>query len=149
MKRYLFILFMASGILYACNCVVSRDMIKCDYYVGQKFDKSHQKECLNYAKSISKDAKFAKSSWYFLLGGDIKNAKINAKKALKIGHNYAAEYLGMAYMLENDIKNAKKEFNFFKHKVKQSGYIKKDLDILKHIYSNFNDKEVLKILHMQ
>ena len=149
MKRYLFILFMASGILYACNCVVSRDMIKCDYYVGQKFDKSHQKECLNYAKSISKDAMFAKSSWYFLLGGDIKNAKINAKKALKIGHNYAAEYLGMAYMLENDIKNAKKEFNFFKHKVKQSGYIKKDLDILKHIYSNFNDKEVLKILHMQ
>ncbi len=146
MKKYLFILFAVSGILYACNCTIGKNMMKCDYYVGRKFDKTHQKECLSYANSINKDGMYAKAAWYFLLGGDIKNAKINAKKALKIGHHYAAEYLGMVYILENDIKNASKEFAFFKHKVKQNKYIKKDLNILKHIYGNFNDEEVLKVL---
>ncbi len=137
MNKYLSILFMVSGVLYACNCAVGRDMLRCDYYVGHKFDKSHQKECLNYANSINKDGMYAKASWYFLLGGDVKNAKINAKKALKIGHHYAAEYLGMAYLIENDTKNAKKEFSFFKNKVKKNQYIKKDLNILKHLYNNF------------
>ncbi len=146
MKRYLFTLMLISGALYACNCAIGRDMIKCDYYVGKKFDKTHQKECLDYASSINKDGMYAKASWYYLLGGDIKNAKINAKKALKIGHHYAAEYLGMVYILEHDIKSAKKEFSFFKNKVKQNQYIKKDVNILKHIYSNFNDKEVLQML---
>ncbi len=146
MKKYLFILFAVSGILYACNCTIGKNMMKCDYYVGRKFDKTHQKECLSYANSINKDGMYAKAAWYFLLGGDIKNAKINAKKALKIGHHYAAEYLGMVYILENDIKNASKEFTFFKHKVKQNKYIKKDLNILKHIYGNFNDEEVLRML---
>lgn len=146
MKRYLVVLFAVSGILYACNCAIGKNMLKCDYYVGRKFDKTHQKECLNYANSINKDGMYAKASWYFLLGGDIKNAKINAKKALKIGHHYAAEYLGMVYILENDMKNARKEFAFFKHKVKQNKYIKKDLNILKHIYGNFNDEEVLRML---
>ena len=146
MKRYLIVLFAVSGILYACNCTIGKNMMKCDYYVGRKFDKAHQKECLSYANSINKDGMYAKAAWYFLLGGDIKDAKINAKKALNIGHHYAAEYLGMVYILENDIKNARKEFSFFKHKVKQNKYIKKDLNILKHIYGDFNDEEILRML---
>jgi len=146
MKKIIAILIVASSFLYACNCTIGKNMIKCDYYVGKKFDKTHQKECLKYANSINKDGMYAKASWYYLLGGDIKNAKINAKKALKIGHHYAAEYLGIVYILENDMKNAKKEFSFFKNKIKENRYIKKDLSILKHIYSNFNDKEVLQML---
>ena len=146
MKKVIAFLIVTSSLLYACNCAIGRNMIKCDYYVGKKFDKAHRKECLDYANSIIKDGMYAKASWYYLLGGDIKNAKINAKKALKLGHHYAAEYLGMVYILEHDIKSAKKEFFFFKNRVKQTQYIKKDLNILKHIYDNFDDQKVLQML---
>ncbi len=146
MKKLLFISLVSISSIYACNCIANKNMMKCDYYVGRKFDKTHQKECLNFANSVVKDGMYAKASWYFLLGGDIKNAKINAKKALKMGHHYAAEYLGMVYILENDMKNAKKEFDFFKNRVKQHQYIRKDLNVLKHLYDNFDDKSVLQML---
>ena len=149
MKIIIAILIVASSFLYACNCTINKNMMKCDYYVGKKFDKTHQKECLSFAKSIDKDGMYAKASWYYLVGGDIKSAKTDAKKALKMGYHYASEYLGMVYLLEDDMKNAKKEFTFFKHKVKQNRYIKKDLDTLKHLYNNLNDKKISEILKIK
>ncbi len=132
----------------ACSgCAIGKNMAKCDYYVVRKHDLSYQNTCLSYAKSIDIDGMFAKASWYYLLGGDKDSAKKSATKALKIGQNYAAEYRGFVYILENDMKNARKELVFFKNRVGDIEFAKKDIKAMKNIYKNFNDKVAYKILY--
>ncbi len=130
----------------ACNCAIGRDMARCDYYVIRQHDLSHQKDCIKYADSINKNSMYAKASWYYLLGGDKKKAKENAKEALKIGHHYAAEYLGFLYAIDGDMKNAEKELKFFKEKVKNIDYAKKDIMVMHNIYKNFQYDKVYDTL---
>lgn len=131
----------------ACKgCTVGKDMARCDYYVKIKHDLSYQDRCISYAKAIDTDGMFAKASWYYLLGGDKDSAQKSASKALKIGHHYASEYSGFVFILEHDLKNAKKELTFFKQRVKNIDYVKDDIKSLKSIYKDFDDKTAYKIL---
>jgi len=132
--------------LWACNCAIGRDMVRCDYYVAKNHDLSHQKDCINYAKSIDKDSMFAKASWYYLLGGDKNSAIKSAKEALKIGHHFAGEYIGFAYLMEKNDKEAKKYLNDFKQKVKNIEYVKRDIETLKSIYKGFDSIKAYNIL---
>ncbi len=133
--------------LLACNCAIGRDMVRCDYYVVKEHDLSHQKDCVKYADSINKNSMYAKASWYYLLGGDMKKAKENAKEALKIGHHFAGEYLGFVYLIEKNSKEAKKYLNDFKQKVKNIDYVKKDIKTLKNIYKGFEATKAYNILY--
>ena len=136
--------FIATSLLYACDCTASKNMMKCDYYVGLKHDKTHQKECIDFAKIRDKNFVYGSAARYYLIGGDLKDAKEAAKKAVKIGQNYAYEYLGLAYLMEKKIEKAKKAFS--KLKIKDKKYMKKDIDILSSIYKDFNKKEAIKLL---
>ena len=132
----------------ACSsCSSGKNMAKCDYYVKQNHDLKYQKSCIAYAKAIDQDGMFAKASWYYLLGGDKDSAKKSAIKALKIGQHYAAEYMGFVYILGNDKKHAKDELRFFKQKVKDVKFAKKDIKNMKSIYKNFDDKFSYQILY--
>ena len=150
MIKLIMIAFLALVNLQAqvCNsCSIGKNMAKCDYYVMRKHDLKHQDSCVVYAKSIDSDGMFAKASWYYLLGGDKDSAKKSALEALNIGHHYAAEYLGFVYIIENDIKNAKQKLIFFKNRVKNIEFAKKDIKSIKAIYKKFDDKAVYKILY--
>ncbi len=129
------------------SCAIGKDMVKCDYYVVRKHNLKYQSNCLAYAKSIDTDGMHAKAAWYYLLGGDKESAKRCSKKALDMGQHYAAEYKGLVDIVENNIEGAKKELSFFKHKVKNADYVKKDIEALKYIYKDFNEKIAYEILY--
>jgi len=128
------------------SCTIGKDMVKCDYYVVRKHNLKYQKNCLAYAKSIDTDGMHAKAAWYYLLGGDKDSAKRCSKKALDMGQHYASEYKGLVDIVEKNIKDAKKELSFFKHKVKNVNYVKKDIEALKYIYKDFDAKVANEIL---
>ncbi len=65
---------------------------------------------------------------------------------LKLGQHYASEYSGFIYMLDGKFVEAKRSFLFFKHKVKNIDYAKKDIKTMKYIYKSFDDKKALEIL---
>ncbi len=141
-------LFSLQAAQVSCSsCAIGKDMVKCDYYVIRKHDLKYQKNCLAYAKSIDRDGMHAKAAWYYLLGGDKESAKRCSKKALDMGQHYAAEYKGLVDIAENNIEDAKKELSFFKHKVKNVDYAKKDIEALKYIYKDFNEKAAYEILY--
>lgn len=128
------------------SCTAGKEMARCDYYVARKHDLTKQQSCLAYADSIDSGGMSAKASWYYLLGGDTEKAEISAKRALKLGQHYASEYSGFIYMLNGKFTEAKRSFLFFKHKIKNIDYAKKDIKAMKHIYKNFDEKKVFKIL---
>ena len=129
------------------SCTIGKDMVKCDYYVVRKHNLKYQSNCLAYAKSIDTDGMHAKAAWYYLLGGDKDSAKRCSKKALDMGHHYAAEYKGLVDIAENNIEDAKKELRFFRNKVKNIEYVKKDIEALKYIYKDFDEKTAYEILY--
>ncbi len=144
--RYILIILVLFVQIQACNCSIGKDATKCDYYLLKLHNLKYQQNCLNYAKSIDQDGMYAKSSWYYLLGGDIKSAKSASAKALKMGSHYAAEYKGFVSILDGNMKEAKKELSFFKHKIKKIDYVKKDIETLKSIYKNFDAKTAYEAL---
>ncbi len=146
MKRF-FILFLTLGaLLYACNCKVEGEKIRCDYYVVKKHDTSKSNHCLKYAKTIYSDNMPAKASWYYLLGGDKENAKKSAKKALSIGLDFASEYLGFVYMLDKDYKNAQKQFEKLKKSVKDTDYVKRDIITMKNRFDSFDAEKASEMM---
>lgn len=146
MKKFFITAFVSSLALYACNCKFDKEKIRCDYYVYKQHDITYQKSCLAYAKNSAEAKVYDKAAEYFLLGGDIKNTKINAKKAIDLHQYYAAEYLGLANLLENKPKEAQKAFALLKQKVKNRNYIIKDIQNIAKIYKNFDEMEALKLL---
>jgi len=132
--------------LYACNCKFDKEKIRCDYYVYKMHDKSHQKNCIAYADSSAKAKVYDKAAQYYLLGGDLKNARLNANQALKMKRYYVLEYLGMIELIENHPKKAKEAFKTFKQKVKDSSYVTKDIKAISKLYPNFDELKALKML---
>jgi hypothetical protein len=132
--------------LYACNCKVEGEKIRCDYYVVKKHDLSRQKHCIKYAETIDKDNMPAKASWYYLLGGDTKKAKESANKALKIGQYFVSEYLSFVSLLEKNDKEAQKYFNELKKSVKDTEYVKRDIITMKNLYDSFDAEKASKML---
>ncbi|MFK5881356.1 MAG: hypothetical protein QM482_03995 [Sulfurospirillum sp.] len=129
------------------GCSAGKDMVKCDYYVVKQHNLTYQRSCLAYAQYIDMDGMYAKAAWYYLLGGDKQKAKKSATKALREGYHYAAEYKGFADLLVGNQKEAQKALIFFRNKVKNIDYAKRDIEIMKYIYINFDSKSVDKILY--
>ncbi len=122
----------------SCRCAASsKDLARCEYYVKEKFDLTHQKNCLDYADATI-DALPAKAAWYYILGGNTKKAKESIEKALKLNQYFALEYLAIVLAIEKDYQNARKVFEEFKKKVKKHTFVKKDLETVKKIYKNFD-----------
>ena len=146
MKK-LFLATLVFGVaLYACNCKFDKEKIRCDYYVYKMHDKSHQKNCIAYADSSAKAKVYDKAAEYYLLGGDLKNARLNANKALKMNRYYVLEYLGIIELIENHPKKAEAAFKALKQKVKESSYITKDIKAISKLYPNFDEMKALKLL---
>ncbi len=121
-----------------CGCAIaSKDMVRCDYYVKGKLDLTHQKNCIAYADATYEPLP-GKAAWYYLLGGDVNKAKESAKKALKLKQQFALEYLAIAFAIEGDYQSANNALKEFKKIVKNSDYIKKDLEDIKKIYKNLD-----------
>ncbi len=146
MKKFFITVFVLSSVLFACNCKFDKEKIKCDYYVYKNHDKSHQKNCIAYAKDSSNAKVYDKAALYYLLGGDTKNAKINAQKAIALKQYYALEYVGLADLIENKPKEAKKAFNLLNKKIKDNRYIVKDIQTIAKLYKNFDQVKALKML---
>ncbi len=146
MKKIILLTMVIFGYIYACNCKFDKEKIRCDYYVYKNHDLSHKKSCLSYAKDSEMSKVYDKAAFYYLLGGDIKKAKDNAKEAIKLGYKFANEYLGFAYLLENDTKNAKKAFKALRDSSKDINYIKRDITALKTLYSGFDIEKANEML---
>jgi len=132
--------------LFACNCKFDKEKVRCDYYVYKMHDKSHQKNCIAYADSSSKAKVYDKAAEYYLIGGDLKNARLNANKALKMDRYYVLEYLGMVELIENHPKKAQQDFKMLKQKVKNNSYVVKDIQTLSKLYPNFDEMKALELL---
>ncbi len=144
MKKVVICLLSISIFSLACDCVASKNMMKCDYYVGLKHDKTHQKDCVDFAKVREKGFVYGTAARYYLIGGDVDSAIKSAKQAVKMGENYAYEFLGLGYLLKNENEKAKKAFALLK--VNKRDYMKKDIDIIKAMYKDFDKKKALKFL---
>ena len=147
------ILFILPLILFAQNkvctkCNLNKAQMKCNYYVAKRADISKISECKFYANYLNDTKVYGKAAWYYLLSKEPKSAIEAAKRAVKMGENYAYEYMADAYLILNDKKNAKKYYKKFKDSVGNiEFFIDKSFEVLDKIYKEFNKNEALKLLN--
>jgi hypothetical protein len=116
MKKILLLILTILGSTYAADlpkcdkCSISKEYVRCGYYVEQKADLSKQDSCLIYAQSMEEGNSNGRAAWYYLVGGDFTAAIRAGESALKVGEKFAAEHIAEAYMLKGDNKKAEHYF---------------------------------------
>ena len=120
------------------KCSLNKAQMKCEFYVAKKGDISKIDECKQYANYLYKTKVYGKAAWYYLLAKKPKKAIDAGKKALKMGEDYANEYLSAAYLILQNKKEAKKHYK----RLTTHFFSSKDFAILQKIYPSFNPKEL-------
>ena len=122
-----------------CNkCALNKNQMKCEYYVAIKGDKSKAELCESYADYLDKTKVYGRAAWYYLLALKPKKAIEAAKNALKLGEEYANEYLAESYLILGDKQKAKEYYK----KLSTHFFSKKNLQTLQKLYPNFDPKEL-------
>ena len=117
-KIFISLLFLISTIhaidLKTCDkCSISKEYVKCSYYVEIKGDLSKQDSCLIFAQSMFEGNSFGRASWYYIIAGDLDKALEAGKKALEVKEYFVAEQIAEIFILKNDLENAKKYANLY------------------------------------
>lgn len=134
-------LFLLAADKVCTKCALNRAQMKCEYYVGLKGDVSEAKECRNYADYLKSTKVYGKAAWYYLLAKEPAKALEAAKRAVKMGENYAYEYMAEAQLVLQKPKEAKRSFALFEKSVGNSDFFtSKHFATLKKIYKNFDEK---------
>ncbi len=120
------------------KCSLNKAQMKCEYYVAKKGDLSRVGECKQYADYLYDTKVYGKAAWYYLLAKDPKRAIDAGKKALKMGEDYANEYLSAAYLILGDNTKAKKHYK----RLTTHFFSSKDFAILQKIYPTFDPKDL-------
>ena len=120
------------------KCSLNKSQMKCEFYVAKKGDLSKIDECKLYADYLFDTKVYGKAAWYYLLAKEPKRAIEAGKEALKMGEDYANEYLSAAYLILHDSAKAKKHYK----KLSTHYFSKRDFAILQKIYPSFNPKEL-------
>lgn len=148
MKKLLLILpLLLFGADKSCTkCNLNKSQMKCEYYLIHKGDTSKSQECAFYADYLHKTKVYGKASWYYLLALQPKKAIAAAKEAVKMGENYAYEYMGDAYLILGDEDAAKRSYQ----KLKQNGgntkfFTSQNFKILSRLYKGFDAKKAEKL----
>jgi len=116
------------------RCTAGKEKLRCDYYVGQKGEKSHQDQCRIYAEYVDVDGAHAKAARYYLLAGDPGRAMVAARKALEQGQEYGREFLAIALWIEGRRDEALEEMARFKEHVPGHDYLQRDLKEIGRLY---------------
>ena len=148
-KLFLIILplFLFAQTKVCTKCNLNKAEMKCNYYVLKKGDLSKKGECKFYADYLNKTKVYGKAAWYYLLSSEPEKAIKAAKEAVKMNENYAYEYIADAYFILGKKKEAKEYYKKFKENVGNTEFfIKRNFDILKKIYKEFDKNEALKLL---
>jgi tetratricopeptide (TPR) repeat protein len=156
MKKAVLLTLALLGSAYAADlpkcdkCSISKEYMKCGYYVEQKADLSKQDSCIIYAQSMEEGNSNGRASWYYLVGGDFKAAIKAGESALKVGEKFAAEHIAEAYMLEGDNKKAEKYFSMIgKNTPDAVLMIEKHFEILQKVYPKKFKAETANRLYKQ
>ena len=129
------------------KCSLNKSQMKCEFYVAKKGDLSKIDECKLYADYLFDTKVYGKAAWYYLLAKEPKRAIEAGKEALKMGEDYANEYIGAAYLIMNDKQKAKKYLQKFQQNIGDSRFFtSNDFAILGRIYNNFNENEAKKLM---
>ena len=120
------------------KCSLNKAQMKCEFYVAKKGDLSKIGECKLYADYLFDTKVYGKAAWYYLLAKEPKRAIEAGKEALKMGEDYAHEYLSAAYLILHDSAKAKEHYK----KLSTHYFSKRDFAILQKIYPSFNPKEL-------
>lgn len=130
------------------KCSISKEYMKCGYYVEQKADLSKQESCMIYAQSMEEGKNNGRAAWYYLVGGDFQAAIRSGENALKVGEKFAAEHIAEAYMLEGDNDKAQKYFAMIgKNTPDAVLIIKKNFETLQKVYPNKFKAEIANNLY--
>lgn len=141
MRKIIFLSMLTSSVITAADlancdkCSISKEYMKCGYYVEQKADLSKQDACMIYAQSMEEGNNNGRASWYYLVGGDFKAAISAGEKALKVGEMYAAEHIAEAYLLEGDAQKAQTYFKMLDGSTPDAALMtQKHFEILQKVY---------------
>ncbi len=127
------------------KCSISKEYVKCSYYVEIKGNLSKQESCLIFAQSMFENNSPGRASWYYLVGGDLDKALEAGKKALKVKEYFALEQLAEIFIIKKDLKNAKKYADLFKKRVPKGAiFIDKHFEILQRVYGDKFDIKIAK-----
>jgi len=133
----------AGGIRPKCTgCSIGKEKLQCDYYVERNGDKTHQPECLTYAKYVDIDGAYPKAAWYYLLAGEFTRAEASARRALKQGQAYGGEYLALALWARGEKAAAREVMKRFYRDVPAHGYVEKDLRTMARLYPRYGFSEL-------
>ncbi len=145
MKKVLFLLpvllFCKEGNITESKCLLNKSEMKCNYYVALKGDLKKRDFCKKYADYLFKTKVYGRASWYYLLSKEPKKAIKSAQEAIKMGENYAYEYLADSYLIEGDFNKAKENYEKFRKSVKDTKFFTdKNFKVLNRLYKNFDKK---------
>ena len=117
------------------KCSISKEYMKCGYYVEQKADLSKQEACMIYAQSMEEGNNNGRAAWYYLVGGDFQAAIRTGENALKVGEKFAAEHIAQAYILQGNDEKAKEYFAMLGHNSPDADLmVQKHFEILQKVY---------------
>ena len=112
----------------------------CNFYVAKNGDASKAGHCKEYADYLDSTKVYGKAAWYYLLGLKPKKAVDAAQKAVKMGENYAKEYMAFGYWLTGEKSKAKEALQGFK-----ANYLtKRNKAIIERLYNTKINLEELR-----
>ncbi len=129
------------------KCSLNKSEMRCNYYVAKKGDISKVSYCKEYADYLNSTKVYGKAAWYYLLSKEPDLALKASKNAVKMGENYAYEYMGDVYLIKGDKEKAKEFYMKFKDKVKNiEPLTESNFKVLERIYKNFDHDAAKSII---
>ncbi len=119
------------------GCAAGKLMLQCDVYVARQGDLSKRSYCEEYARVVDLDGASAKAAWYYLLADKPEEALQAAEKALRVGQDFAREYVAYALLMLGREQEAAEAMKKFLGKAGDP-YWKRDEGILRKLYPKYD-----------
>jgi tetratricopeptide (TPR) repeat protein len=116
------------------KCSISKEFMRCSYYVLQKADLTYQNSCLVYAKEMQKAGNNGSASWFYIVAGEFDKAIKSGKKSVEVGEKYALEHIAEAYYLKGESEQSKEFFKLLKQNIHDKLMMEKHFQILQKLY---------------